>query len=77
MEIFGTLPEMVRGKCARSTNVDMRDNTISSSTLRVSVYYRLIKIGYKVYSSVLVSSTESITLIERVYRCMNTHASQL
>ena len=35
----GTPPETIIGKCARSTNVYMRDNTISSSTLRMGAYY--------------------------------------
>ena len=36
----GTPPETIIGKCAKSTNVYMRDNTISSSTLRMGAYYR-------------------------------------
>ena len=35
----GTPPETIIDKCARSTNVYMRDNTISSSTLRIGAYY--------------------------------------
>ena len=35
----GTPPETIIGKCARSTNVYMRDNTISSSMLRMGTYY--------------------------------------
>ena len=35
----GTPPETIIGKCARSTNVYMRDNTISSSTPRMGAYY--------------------------------------
>ena len=35
----GTLPETIIGKCARSTNFYMRDNTISSYTLRMGAYY--------------------------------------
>ena len=37
-----TPPETIIGKCARSTNVYMRDNTISSSTLRMGAYYGFI-----------------------------------
>ena len=39
-QLNGTSPETIIGKCARSTNVYMRDNTISSSTLRMGAYYR-------------------------------------
>ena len=35
----GPPPETIIGKCAISTNVYMRDNTISSSTLRMGAYY--------------------------------------
>ena len=35
----GTPPETIIGKCAISTNVYMRDNTMSSSTLRMGAYY--------------------------------------
>ena len=35
----GMPPETIIGKCARSTNIYMRDNTISSSTLRMGAYY--------------------------------------
>ena len=35
----GTPPETIIGKCASSTNVYMRDNTISSSTIRMGAYY--------------------------------------
>ena len=39
----GMPPETVIGKCAKATNVDMTDNTISSSTLRMSACYNLRK----------------------------------
>ena len=35
----GTPPETIIGKCARSTSVYKRDNKISSSMLRMDVYY--------------------------------------
>ena len=37
----GMPPETINiiGKCGRSTNVYIRDNTISSSTLRMGTYY--------------------------------------
>ena len=77
----GTPPETVLGKCARSTNVYMRDNTISASTFRMSAYYRHRKLWlfsrHKLYSSVIVSSAESSTSIERVYHSMNNPASEL
>ena len=38
-ESNGTPPDTIIGKCARSTNVYMRDNTISSSALRMGAYY--------------------------------------
>ena len=38
-QLNGMSPETIIGKCARSSNVYMRDNTISSSTLRMGVYY--------------------------------------
>ena len=38
-QLNGTPPETIIGKCARSTSVYMRDNTISSSTLRMGAYY--------------------------------------
>ena len=64
----GMPPETIIGKCARSTNVYMRDNTISSSTLRMGAYYMFRNIllfsRHKLYSSVLVSSAESITITE-------------
>ena len=44
----GMPPETIIGKCARSTNVYMRGNTIFSSTLRMGAYYRFGKIGYQV-----------------------------
>ena len=72
----GTPPETIIGKCARSTNVYMRDNTISSSTFSM-VPNPLLFSRHKLHSSVLVSSAESITLTERVYHCKNNHASQL
>ena len=57
----GTPPETVIDKCARSINVDMRDNTISSSTPRMSAYYRLRNVWYyyfpDIYYTVLFSST--------------------
>ena len=36
----GRRPETIIGKCARSTNVYIRDNATSSSTLRMGAYYR-------------------------------------
>ena len=39
----GTPPEIIIGKCARSTNFYMRDNTISSSTFRMGAYYGFCK----------------------------------
>ena len=44
----GTPPETIIDKCARSTNFYMRDNTISSSALRMGAYYRFLKIVYQV-----------------------------
>ena len=46
--------ETVIGKCARSTNVDMRDNTISSSTLRVVHNIGLEQFGTK--SSIILQT---------------------
>ena len=43
-----TPPETIIGKCARSTNVYMRDNTISSSMLRMGAYYGFGKIWYQI-----------------------------
>ena len=37
-----TPPETIIGKCARSTNVYMRDNTLSSSTLRMVIWYQIL-----------------------------------
>ena len=36
----GMPSDTIIGKCARSTNVYMRDNTISYSTLTMGAYYR-------------------------------------
>ena len=69
----GMPPETIIGKCARSSNVYMRDNTISSSTLRMGAYYMFRIIWYQVlyyfpdinYTvGVLVSYAESTTLTE-------------
>ena len=47
-QLNGMPPETIIGRCARSTNVYMRDKTISSSTLSMGTYNGVCKICYQI-----------------------------